>query len=802
MTIAPLRASRIETRLNRNNMLARLLFLTVSLLLTGSFENVQAVELDLPWKLAYLDYVSVGANSKYLEWHSGRLNVYDPDTGLGLGTTLVGGYHKKDWKLTGTMTSYDTEQASGTPFLLDLFPIAVNFMPYTFKTALGTGGINFYYSFSRWTSVAGLPGGGSDWFKTEHDEYGAQIVFPYVVLKAGVYRVKIPTTNTNDDNSNFIKYRYNPMTDKGGFLGAELYFGSIVGKSNCLHNALKPLNDALERRRHRKAAELQRQRALQMERPAQLTVSNVKFSGDVYADKITNNDKGLISFTISNDARAGLAADLKIRISPEANAGGLRFDKEKMIGDLPPGKTTKVEYDIASTDPLGDGMARLRLDFMEANRNPPAPLVVEIPTVLLKKPELSVQNIIIDDGQYRDRLRIAFGNGNGIAEPGEAVEVYVTVMNTGGTPYKDAVTSIVSGNADLRLLEKGDFQLEHRLGDLQPGELKRVAFGLSVARLYSANDSLPLVLRLRDARPRFNSEIPLGLKLNVAPVVSHIVRFGGASLPSQTGIFKTDDIDTPPTIRARASENDIAVVVAVEAYRNSGIPRAEHAANDGKVLSDYLINTMGFPRSNVILLRNEDASRADLEKYLGSWLKNRATARSRVFIYFSGHGGASIKDGEAYFVPYDGDPEYLDETAYPLNRVAAMMENLPGKLKVIMVDSCFSGQGKRSIVAKGSRPLVHVQSIPPSKNFIYISASGPQQISLSATNSSHGLLTYFFLKAVRDAARGKGERNITLREVARYVLAEVPASARVRNTEQIPQISGPDEQLDEKLIPR
>lgn len=64
------------------------------------------------------------------------------------------------------------------------------------------------------------------------------------------------------------------------------------------------------------------------------------------------------------------------------------------------------------------------------------------------------------------------------------------------------------------------------------------------------------------------------------------------------------------------------------------------------------------------------------------------------------------KSGDAYLVPYDGDPAFIDETGYSLKRMYAALGKLPAKEVIVALHSCYSGAGGRSVIAKGSRPLV------------------------------------------------------------------------------------------------
>jgi hypothetical protein len=62
--------------------------------------------------------------------------------------------------------------------------------------------------------------------------------------------------------------------------------------------------------------------------------------------------------------------------------------------------------------------------------------------------------------------------------------------------------------------------------------------------------------------------------------------------------------------------------------------------------------------------------------------------------------------GETYLIPYDGDPAILEATGYSGKRLYAPLGTLSAKEVVVMLDSCCSVVGGRSVIAKGLRPMV------------------------------------------------------------------------------------------------
>jgi hypothetical protein len=252
------------------------------------------------------------------------------------------------------------------------------------------------------------------------------------------------------------------------------------------------------------------------------------------------------------------------------------------------------------------------------------------------------------------------------------------------------------------------------------------------------------------------------------------------------------DIDELPAVKARTSRRSYAIVIGIENYRQK-LPKADFATQDARLVSEYLMKTMGYPEENVIILTNDRASYVDLAKYFEKWLPNNVEAGGTVFVYYSGHGAPNPKTGDAYLVPYDGDPSFIDETGYSLKRMYAALVKLPAKEVTVALDSCFSGAGGRSVIAKGSRPLVMnlQQPIASSKNMTILTASSGEQISSTYQDKGHGLFTYFLLKGIKNEDVVKQDGTLDIFSLYDYLKPQVTSIARKKyNNEQTPQLMG------------
>jgi len=265
------------------------------------------------------------------------------------------------------------------------------------------------------------------------------------------------------------------------------------------------------------------------------------------------------------------------------------------------------------------------------------------------------------------------------------------------------------------------------------------------------------------------------------------------SPPVEQKVFSgKSDVDEIPIIKTTSNRNAYAIVIGIENYRQK-LPKADFAVNDAKLMGEYLSRVMGYPEENIVTLINEHAALGDFVKYFEKWLPNNVEKGGAVFIYYSGHGAPNTKTGDAYLVPYDGDPLFIAETGYSLKRMYDALNKLPAREIIVALDSCFSGAGGRSVIAKGARPLVmNLQSnMALSGNMTVLSASSGEQISSTYDEKGHGLFTYFLLKGIKNEDVVKPDGSIKLDDLFGYLKPQVERIARKQyNNEQTPQLIG------------
>jgi hypothetical protein len=260
---------------------------------------------------------------------------------------------------------------------------------------------------------------------------------------------------------------------------------------------------------------------------------------------------------------------------------------------------------------------------------------------------------------------------------------------------------------------------------------------------------------------------------------------GGSPAPAAAAVAQSAaslPASPSPTYSAPERPDDLAVIVGIETYSDIA-SKASYAERDADAFKAH-VRALGVPERNIVLLKGSKAGRASLVKNLEQWLPRMVKADSRVYFYFSGHGAPDIKTGQAYLVPWDGDPNFLESTAYPVAQLYKKLGELPAKQVLVAMDSCFSGAGGRSVLASGARPLVSkIETGKVPGTVTVLAASGASEISGALDDKGHGAFTYFLLQGL-DAGKA------TPKALIDYLTPRVQDEARRLNRDQTPQLQG------------
>ena len=272
--------------------------------------------------------------------------------------------------------------------------------------------------------------------------------------------------------------------------------------------------------------------------------------------------------------------------------------------------------------------------------------------------------------------------------------------------------------------------------------------------------------------------------------VSALATLGSSTVFGGAELARIDADLAPPASTVKPKDHAYAVIVGVEDYRD--LPKVDYARRDAEMVKAYLTKSLGYREQNIVMLLNDRVTKSDLEARFEKWLPKQVgeNKEAEVFVYYGGHGAPDPNTNQAFLVPYNGDPAYLETSAYPLTRLYETLGKLPAKNITVVMDSCFSGAGGRSVIRKGARPmLIKVENpLMASQNMVVLSAAAGNQISNALPEKRHGLFTYYFLKGLQGEADANKDGGVDVEELYAYLKPKVETEARRMNAEQSPQL--------------
>ena len=235
--------------------------------------------------------------------------------------------------------------------------------------------------------------------------------------------------------------------------------------------------------------------------------------------------------------------------------------------------------------------------------------------------------------------------------------------------------------------------------------------------------------------------------------------------------------------------DDVAVIIGNADYeKGKDIPNVIPAYADAASIKNYVTQALGIREENIIYLK--DAAQSELAATFGSKDNPKGQlfnyvkpGKSRVFVYYSGHGAPGGENGSSYIVPADAQSSLIDLNGYPLSTLYKNLGKIPAKSITVVLEACFSGASQSGSVIAHASPIylkAKETTIPP--NITVIAAGAANQIASWEQDSSNGLFTKYFLKGMSgeaDAAPyGNGDGKVGYDELAGYFKDTITYFAR------------------------
>lgn len=242
-----------------------------------------------------------------------------------------------------------------------------------------------------------------------------------------------------------------------------------------------------------------------------------------------------------------------------------------------------------------------------------------------------------------------------------------------------------------------------------------------------------------------------------------------------------------------------ALIIGINDYSASKIAGWDHnapqgrdyaslraAVNDATAMRELLLRDYGFADGDVVVLLDQQATRAAMLHALDDRLVAPAAKGDIVFFYYAGHG-SQVRNSRS------DEPDRMDETLVPADSRAGAHDIRDKELRprfnailgrgahlTVMLDNCFSGSGARGYptdatpraIAPDRRDVADPRDYgprPENRGALVLSATQDDSSAFETNERGvyHGTFTWAWLHAVRDSVPGESATETFLRAQAR-----------------------------------
>ncbi len=283
----------------------------------------------------------------------------------------------------------------------------------------------------------------------------------------------------------------------------------------------------------------------------------------------------------------------------------------------------------------------------------------------------------------------------------------------------------------------------------------------------------------------------LAAKATSAPVSLSIRKASGFAMVDKA---KTVPVISKPAVVDRKVPQKgtyYAVVIGIGKYKDDRIPTLRYTTVDAKEMYNILTDPQygNFPKSQVKLLIDEQATDNNIKSAIGTWLRRNTRKDDTVIIFYAGHGAP--EDEKTYWVTYNANIDDLYGTALSNDEIDDMLDRVEANKVIAFLDSCYSAATVNRTDKKRSIMIVKdpFQEFKGKGRVIIASSDGKEE-SLEIEKFGHGVFTYYLLEALKGESDENKDGVVELDEIWDYVKYRVTDTARKYGSSQTPIIDG------------
>lgn len=224
-----------------------------------------------------------------------------------------------------------------------------------------------------------------------------------------------------------------------------------------------------------------------------------------------------------------------------------------------------------------------------------------------------------------------------------------------------------------------------------------------------------------------------------------------------------------------------ALLIGINEYEKAS--PLSYAVNDAEEMRSALMNDLGFPLENVVLIKNQEATKANILRAYFRFAGDGVEVDDRIIVFFAGHGhtirGARGEVG--FLVPHDGDPNEIS-TLIKWSELTAGSELIRAKHMLFIMDACYGGLALMRHLSAGSTRFLKDMLLRYSRQVLTAGKADEIVADAGGPLPDHSVFTGHLLEGLRGNAH-TDDGVLTANGLMAYVYGKV---AKDKNSNQTP----------------
>ena len=234
-----------------------------------------------------------------------------------------------------------------------------------------------------------------------------------------------------------------------------------------------------------------------------------------------------------------------------------------------------------------------------------------------------------------------------------------------------------------------------------------------------------------------------------------------------------------------------ALLVGINEYQDSNLRNLQYAVSDAEAIRSILVDVYHYPEENVILLKDEQATREEVMASLSRYIEDDIEENSQLLVYFAGHGTTigNQFNQSGFLLPHDakvGSPSEIYSTGIRMDEIQEVSKAMKPKHVLFIMDACYGGLAN----TRSGTASVFIRNALDRKARQLITAGGAEEEVVESAEWGHSALTKVLIDALgKGYADGNEDGIIPAIELFSYIEQRVPFYAEEQGGKQTPQYS-------------